>query len=277
MLNWMGYMRGHSGDFDEWEKMGNPGWGYKDVLPYFKKSQNYADGDSKYHGKEGPMGVESARFVHPMFDVVSDAAKELGYAVGDVNGEFQTEGFFGPHQTSTKGGWRMGTFRSFVEPLLATKNIDVLTYAFASKVLIKNGNEAHGVRVERFGKEFDFHATREVVLSAGAIASPQIMMLSGLGAKSDLSKHGIEIVKDMPGVGQNLQDHIVGSQILYADGPQPMTANFFDLANPFNFARFFNSGDGPMSATGIETSAFLRTPAQDKVGEYITLLCTLAK
>lgn len=174
MLNWMAYVRGHSKDFDEWEGLGNPGWSYKEVLPYFKKSERWpVSADVKFHGLDGPMSVQEQKDNYLLANVTLEAARELGYKVGDVNGELEDGGFFDPFQTTVSDGWRMGTYRSFVEPLLGKKAIDVLTFATAHKILIRGDDETYGVRLERFDRMYDFHVRKEVICAAGAVNSPQ--------------------------------------------------------------------------------------------------------
>ena len=208
MLNWMLYVRGHSADYDEWESLGNPGWGYEDVLPYFKKSEDFSgevDDKERYHGTGGPIGVGPAVHSWPVADIFLEAMKELGYPLGDVNGKLEDTGFFDSVQTFQKGGWRLGTYRSFVEPLLGKASIDVVTYAHVDKILLEGGgSKATGVSGRRFGERFAFKARKEVVVSAGAIGSPKVLMLSGIGPKKHLAEVGITAIKDLP-VGENLQ------------------------------------------------------------------------
>jgi choline dehydrogenase-like flavoprotein len=261
MLNWMGYARGHSLDYDEWQDLGNPGWSYKDVLPYFKKSERMRANTTvsqEYHGYDGKMGVEEQHEPYKLSDITLEAAEELGYRTGDVNGELENEGFYKPYQVSTSGGWRLGTYRSFVEPLLGKKSIDVLPFALAHKVLI-SGDKAHGVQIERFGSIYHYEAKKETVLSAGAVSTPQILMLSGIGPRDELEKHDIKPVKNLP-VGKNLQDHVI-TNIIFAGEERGYTASPFVLWNPLNYWKFLTSGKGPLSHTGISNMGYVHTPA----------------
>jgi choline dehydrogenase len=216
MMNAMLYVRGHSKDYDEWEKMGNPGWSYKDVLPYFKKSEKFVGADKnkeKFHGTKGSMTVEAGRYSYPIDKIVLQALKNnLLNLTGDVNGELEDGGIYDPVQITTATGKRMGTYAIFVEPILDRTSITILTHATVQKVLVSS-QTATGVVLERFGQTYHYYAKHDVVLSAGAIGSPQILMLSGVGPKKHLKELNIPLIKDLP-VGKNLQDHCVVMQPL---------------------------------------------------------------
>jgi choline dehydrogenase-like flavoprotein len=212
MLNLMIYMRGHSHDYNEWESLGNPGWAFKDVLPYFKKSENFIGQQSsnlkKYHGIHGKMMVEPANYLFPIEEIVTEAMKEAGHLTGDINGNMENGGFIEPAQMTTERGRRVGTFNSFVVPILDKSDITVLTHATVDRILFDSSNKiVRGVSIQRFEQNLHYKAKMEVILSAGAIGSPQIMMLSGLGPEQHLKSLGINVIKNLP-VGQNLQDHI---------------------------------------------------------------------
>jgi choline dehydrogenase-like flavoprotein len=212
MLNLMIYMRGHSHDYDEWESLGNPGWSFKDVLPYFKKSENFIGQHSsnltKYHGIHGKMMVEPANYLFPIEEIVTETMKEAGHLTGDINGNMENGGFIEPAQMTTERGRRVGTYNSFVVPILDKSDITVLTHATVDRILFDSSNKiVRGVSIKRFGQNLHFEAKMEVILSAGAIGSPQIMMLSGLGPEQHLKSLGIRVIQNLP-VGQNLQDHI---------------------------------------------------------------------
>ncbi len=184
---------------------------------------------------------------YPVDDYALTAFAELGFPVGEVNGAEENEGFWERTTAATENGRRAGTYKSFVEPILKSADIDVLPFAVASKVLVENGN-AVGVRVERFGHTLDFFSRKEVVLSAGAIGSPQILMLSGIGPKDELQKHGIDILKELPAVGRNLQDHpIVGAQFHVPSGEEQLSLSPFDTFNPANYLDYYLHGAGPLS------------------------------
>ncbi len=259
MLNWLIYVRGHAGDYDEWEKQGNPGWGYEDVLPYFKKSEKFV-GDvgnkEKYHGGDGPLRVQPGSYKYPVDEISLKAWEELGHPTGDANGDLQGGGFFSAVQLTQQDGWRLGTYRSFVEPIVGTTDITVLPFATASRVVVE-GNEAKGVRLERFEETLVYYATKEVILSAGAIGSPQILMLSGIGPKDHLASLGIPVKRDLP-VGDNLQDHVVTSLGFVTQQPG-LTASPVAAFNPLNYVQALFSGSGPLVSNGAVVNGFLST------------------
>ncbi len=236
MTNWVMYLRGHRDDYDEWESLGNPGWGYDDVLPLFRRSEDFVgevEDREKYHGAGGRLGVQPSPYAYPSDGVHIEAWKELGHKVGDPNGALQDGGFFPKLHLSTKGGFRTGTYKAFVEPILEEKDITVVTFATVSSVIIDSDKNAKGVRVDRFGNDLAYYAKKEVILSAGAIGSPQILMLSGVGPKKHLEGLGINVVKDLP-VGRNLQDHFL-SAIHFVTERTDLTAPATGIFNPLNY------------------------------------------
>lgn len=208
-INAMIYTRGHRSDFDHWADLGNKAWDYDSILPYFKKSQKQHRKPDFFHGNEGEMDVIDPNFhFAPSYAFVA-ACEEAGIPKNsDINGEhYEGVGFFQINQT--KEGKRCHSAASFLEPALSRKNLTVLTYAQVKKIIIENG-EAKGVEyfdLKRGKTLKTIKANKEVLLSAGVINSPQILMLSGIGSASELAKHNIPLVKDLPGVGENLQDH----------------------------------------------------------------------
>lgn len=204
-INAMIYIRGHKADYDEWARLGNSGWSYDDVLPYFKKSEHREAGGDDFHGQDGELNV--APLSEPA--VINDAFFEAGRQIqlpftDDFNGA-QQEGL-GMYEVTQKNGERWSTARAFLDPIEARENLTVITGAHTEKVILENGR-ATGVQYKT-DSHHTVHAVREVILSGGAFGSPQIMLLSGIGAKDKLEPHGIEQVHDLPGVGENLQDHI---------------------------------------------------------------------
>jgi len=205
-LNGLLYVRGQAADYDRWESLGNKGWSYKDVLPYFKKSEDQERGEDEYHGIGGLLKVSDLRLRRPIADFFIKAAVQIGIPLNkDYNGASQEGvGYF--QQTAHKG-FRWSTARGFLRPAMKRDNVSVETKAHITRILFE-GNRAIGVEYLKKGKLHTVKANKEVVLSAGAIGSPQILQLSGIGAKALLEKHQIPVVKDLPGVGQNLQDHL---------------------------------------------------------------------
>jgi choline dehydrogenase-like flavoprotein len=205
-INAMVYIRGHRADYDRWAALGNAGWTYADVLPYFKRSENNADFDGDYHGKDGPLAVNRLRSGNPVQQIFLQAAHEGQFRIReDFNAE-DHEGL-GIYQVTQKNGERWSAARAYVHPHMGKRaNLRVETQAHATRILFE-GKRAVGVEY-RQGKELkQLLARREVILAAGAFQSPQLLMLSGIGEASALAAHGIASVHHLPGVGQNLQDH----------------------------------------------------------------------
>ena len=206
VLNAQIYIRGHKSDYDKWSELGNKGWGYEDVLPYFKKSEHREAGGDAYHGQDGLLNVAPVVDPSPVNDVFITAAKQLQFPENsDFNG-VQQEGV-GLYEVTQKNGERWSTARAFLDPIADRQNLTVMTKAHTEKVMIENG-AATGIRIRTKGKLRSLTARREVILSAGAFGSPQLLMLSGVGGANKLEPHGIATVHDLPGVGENLQDHI---------------------------------------------------------------------
>ena len=205
-INAMMYMRGHALDYDNWVQMGAIGWSYAEVLPYFKKSETYEGGANGYRGDSGPLGVQHGGDDSPLFEAFIRSGVEAGYPHSDdVNG-YQQEGF-GPADSTVWKGRRSSTAQTFLHPITHRSNLSVRTEASVTKVLIDEGR-ACGVEVNRAGQLQHINVSREVVLCGGAINSPQLLMLSGIGPGEQLQTHGIEVKHDLPGVGANLMDHL---------------------------------------------------------------------
>jgi len=206
-INAMCYIRGNARDYDEWAALGADGWHWDNVLPYFKRSEGNERGGSEFHGGDGPLGVSDPRHRNPLSEVFLEAARQAGHApTDDFNGARQ-EGF-GWYQTTTRDGARSSSARAYLKPVRKRPNLTVITGATASRVTITDGR-ATGVVYSVNGKgAFHEVAGKEVILSGGAINSPQLLMLSGIGPAAHLRQHGITVVRDLPGVGGNLQDHL---------------------------------------------------------------------
>ncbi len=206
-INAMVYIRGQAADFNNWQDLGNPGWGWQDVLPYFKKSETYSEGGDDYRGDRGPLYVNNASSdYHPLCHTFIKAAKQSGFDFNpDFNGESQ-EGV-GFYQINTKNGRRMSAARAYLHPARRRANCHVETHAQVTRVLFKN-KHATGVEYQRGGETLIASANREVIISAGSINSPQLLQLSGVAAKELLSGHGIPVILDAPQVGQNMQEHL---------------------------------------------------------------------
>ena len=204
-INAMIYIRGNQADYDHWASLGNTGWSYQEVLPYFIKSENNASLQNKYHGNTGPLSVSNLRTDNPLHQRYIAAAQAEGYNVlDDFNGAEQ-EGL-GVYQVTHVNGERCSVARAYLQPHLNRPNLTVLSHAVTHKILIEN-KIAIGAEIHHAGQIKQIKATKEVLLCAGAIQSPQILMLSGIGPEQELKKHGIDCVHSLSGVGQNFHDH----------------------------------------------------------------------
>jgi choline dehydrogenase-like flavoprotein len=229
-LNYMAYVRGHPGDFDAWAAGGAQGWGYDDVLPYFKKSEGFQPSgdivvDPDAHSPDGPLGVSVRAPAIPAAQQFVDAAKATGIPTGDYNGRDRgrPEGVASLFQTTTKDGKRSSTFHAFLEPVMdARENLVVLAHARVQRILLEDAAEglvATGVEYRTADGALEtVTATKEVVLSAGAIASPQLLLLSGIGPRDELAQLGIACQLDLPDVGKHLKDHLHTPMVFEAPG-----------------------------------------------------------
>jgi choline dehydrogenase len=205
-INGMIYMRGQANDYDGWRQMGNNGWGWDDVLPYFKKSEDYYSGADDMHGAGGEWRVEEQRLSWEILDAYRDAAEQAGIAkIDDFNrGDNEGSSYFRVNQ---KSGWRWNTSKAFLRPAKKRANLTVVTHAQVRRVIF-DGKRACGVEVDRHGKKVTYLTNGEVILSAGSVGSPQILELSGIGNPTHLRKMGIDVVHQSDSVGENLQDHL---------------------------------------------------------------------
>ncbi len=211
-INGLIYIRGQKEDFDLWRQLGATGWSYDDCLPYFRKAENQERGENDYHGMAGPLGVTNLRTPHVLHDAFERAANEIGIPSNpDFNGEEQ-EGV-GPLQLTVQNRRRSSTAVAYLRPAMGRQNLRVETKAWAQRVIME-GNKAVGVEFKQNGAIRRVHAKREVILCGGSINSPQLLQVSGIGPGALLQEHGIGVVHDLPGVGENLQDH-VGPRITY--------------------------------------------------------------
>lgn len=213
-INGMIYIRGHRSDYDNWAYQGCQGWDYESVLPYFKKSEHYEKGASETHGVEGPLHVTAIKNPNPISKVAIAACEEIGLPLTD---DFNTDiwGAGMNELTVTPEGERCSTAKAFLVPALSRPNLTAITKAQAQRLHFE-GKTCRGVIYKKDGAEHTVHANQEVIVAAGAIGSPQLLMLSGIGNAEDLKEHGIDSLVDLPGVGQNLHDHLLVSVIFEA-------------------------------------------------------------
>ena len=257
-INGMVYVRGHAHDFDHWVEAGAAGWSYADVLPYFKRMENSHGGEEGWRGTDGPLHVRRGTRENPLYQIFVEAGREAGFEVTeDYNGAKQ-EGF-GPMEQTIHMGRRWSAANAYLRPALKRKNVSLVS-GLARKVVIEN-HRATGVEIEARGKIQVVKAKREVILAASSINSPKLLMLSGIGPAAHLKQHGIDVVADRPGVGQNLQDHL--ELYIQQESIQPIT--LYSVLNPFSKARIglqwllFKSGLG--ATNHFEAAAFVRSKA----------------
>ncbi len=263
-INGMVYTRGHPKDYDEWESLGNAGWGYKDVLPYFKRSQNQERGASEYHGVGGMLNVADQRNDDTFAKVFVEAGREIQLPMqDDFNGRIQ-EGL-GIYQVTQKDGLRCSAAKAFLSPIGVRPNLKIITGAMARRILLE-GKKAVGVEISIGGQQSTIKANREVILSAGTFQSPQLLLLSGIGPADAIQPHGLEVLHELPGVGRNFQDHID-----YIENVRAKTINTIGVSlrgGPFmakQVFKFFNGRRGLFASNGAEGGAFLKTrPDLDK-------------
>lgn len=257
-INGMVYVRGHARDYDHWSESGARGWAYADVLPYFKRMENSSGGQEGWRGTNGPLYIQRGKRDNPLFHAFVEAGHEAGFEVTeDYNGEKQ-EGF-GPMEQTIHNGRRWSAANAYLKPALKRPNVK-LVKGLARKIVLE-GKRAVGVEIEA-GRSFStIRARREVIIAASSINSPKLLMLSGIGPAAQLKEHGIEVVADRPGVGQNLQDHL--EVYIQQECTQPIT--LYSKLNLFSKAKigaewlFFKTGDG--ATNHFESAAFLRSKA----------------
>ena len=269
------YIRGHRSDYDDWEAAGNTGWGFDDVLPFFKKHERRVFGDPAWHGRSGELDVQQPRAVNPLTRAFVQAAVAAGHKVtDDFNGPEQDG--FGVWDVNQREGTRLSSSRAFLHPVMSRANLTVLTDCFVERLVIERG-AATGVTIVRDGRRETLHASAEVILSGGAINTPQLLMLSGVGEAGQLERHGLRVLHDLPGVGRNLQDHpsvpiavMDDSSTAYALSWQSMPRV---LASPFQYLLGRN---GMLASNAAEGGGFIRTrPGLDRPDAQITLLAGL--
>ncbi len=257
-LNGLLYVRGQPQDYDRWRQMGNTGWGWDDVLPLFKRAENNERGADDYHGDEGPLSVSNMRIQRPITDAWVAAAQAAGYKFNpDYNGaEQEGVGFF---QLTSKNGRRCSAAVAYLNPIKSRENLQIITHAQVEKVIF-DGKRATGVTyTDRSGTLQTIKANKEIILCGGAINSPQIMMLSGLGEAAQLAENGIEVVQDMPGVGKNMQDHLQARLVYKCNEP---TLND-EVSSLFGQAKiglkYLMFRTGPMTMAASLATGFMKT------------------
>lgn len=255
-INGMIYMRGQAADYDQWRQLGNPGWGWDDVLPLFTRSEDHHTLGAPFHGHGGELRVERQRLSWPILDAVREAAEELGVPQVD---DFNTGNNLGSSyfEVNQKAGFRFNAVRAFIRPVRHRKNLTILTHAQAKRIIFSE-RRATGLEFRLKGQSVRVAVSDELILSAGAIGTPQLLQLSGVGPAQLLGRHGIDVVHHLPGVGANLQDHlqirtafrIVGAQTL--NERQTTLAGKARIALEYAFRR-----SGPMSMAPSQLGIFM--------------------
>ena len=260
-INGMVYVRGHACDFDEWEEHGAAGWGYRHCLPYFRRAETWRDGGADdYRGGDGPLATSNGnRMENPLYRAFVEAGKQAGYLeTEDYNG-FNQEGF-GPMHMTVKDGVRWSTANAYLKPALKRPNLRVETGILAHRVLLEDGR-AVGIEFEQNGTRKTANAGTEVVLSAGSIGSPMLLQLSGIGPGEVLREAGVEVVKDLPGVGKNLQDHLEVYFQYRCKEPITLNGQLDWLHKGMIGARWLLTKTGLGATNHFESCAFIRSRA----------------
>jgi choline dehydrogenase-like flavoprotein len=259
-VNAMLYIRGQRQDYDHWESLGNAGWGWEQVLPYFKATQNQERGESEYHGVGGGLNVAENRSQHPIANDFITAAHNAGFPLNpDFNGETQ-EGI-GQYQVTQKDGQRHSAAKGFLHPIINRANLTVKTGVNVCRLLI-NGQQVTGVEYRQNGQLFQLNANKEVILSAGAFNSPQILLLSGIGEKSELEKLGIEVKHHLSGVGKNLQDHVDALIVREHTNTAPLSIRPLALLRQAKcIVQYLANRVGLLTSPVAESGGFIKTDA----------------
>jgi choline dehydrogenase len=253
-INGMIYIRGNRVDYDIWaDRYGCAGWSYADLLPYFRRAEDQQRGESRYHGVGGPLRVEDPRYTHPLSRAWVEAAAAAGLAANpDFNGP--TQDGAGYYQVTQREGRRWSAADAYLRPAMRRGNLTVETDALATRVLIEDGR-AVGLRYLRQDGEHQARAGREVLLCGGAVNSPQLLLLSGVGPADHLRGHGIQVLVDAPRVGDGLQDH----PTCFMVWDTPTTPHPLEEATPDNLALWQRERRGPMASHGVEVGGFARS------------------
>ncbi|MGY4474131.1 GMC family oxidoreductase [Bradyrhizobium sp. USDA 3364] len=258
-INAMVYIRGHRADYDHWASLGNTGWSYADVLPYFKRSENNTELDGEYHGTGGPLNVTGLQSDNPVKEMFLQGAREAQFRIRDDFNGAEQEGL-GIYQVTQKNGERWSAARGYIHPHMGRRpNLRIETQAHATRIIFE-GKRAVAVEYMQGKEKKVLRARREVILSAGAFQSPQLMMLSGIGDAAALGKHGIAGVHHLPGVGQNLQDHPDFVFGFASDAPYFSGLSWGGIGRIIKgIGQYRRERRGPMTSNVAECGGFLKT------------------
>jgi len=256
-INGLLYLRGQAEDYDHWRQLGCTGWSFEDVLPFFRRAEDQERGESRLHGKGGPLAVSDIGDRNPLAMAFIEAAAELGFPRNDdFNGEVQ-EGA-GLFQVTARNGWRCSSATAYLKPARNRPNLIVVADAHAEGLVLE-GRRATGVRFSRFGAQLTIQATREVILCGGAIASPHLLLLSGIGPAEHLRSLGIEVAHDLPQVGRNLQDHFQARLAFRVAGPGSLNTRLASWFGKLAMgAEFALKRTGPLTVSAGTAGLFAR-------------------
>ena len=260
-INGMIYMRGQASDYDHWRQLVNPGWGWDDVLPLFRKSEDHQHLNGAFHGQGGELRVERQRLSWPILDAVREAAEELGVPkIDDFNaGDNFGSSYF---EVNQKAGFRFNAVRAFIRPIHHRKNLTILTGAQAERILLTD-RRATGLEFRHKGAPSIVAVSGELILSAGAIGTPQILQLSGIGPASLLQKHGVDVRHELAGVGENLQDHLQIRTAFKISGARTLNERQSTLAGKVRIAlEYAFRRSGPMSMAPSQLGIFMKSDSR---------------
>ncbi|WP_426417250.1 GMC family oxidoreductase [Aestuariirhabdus sp. LZHN29] len=263
-VNAMVYIRGNKWDYDHWASLGNEGWSYEEVLPYFRATQNQERGASQYHGVGGGLNVANSRSEHPIGKAFIEAGKQAGYPYNDDFNGAEQEGI-GAYQATQINGERCSAARGFLHPVMDRPNLTVHTAARAQRILFKD-KRATGIEVQIKDQIHCLYADKELILSGGAFNSPQLLLLSGIGPAEELARHGIEPIQKLPGVGQNLQEHIDVVSVVKSRtaGPFGLHPSSWWYATK-ELWRYITQRRGFFSTIFVETGGFIKSEPDKSV------------
>jgi choline dehydrogenase len=261
-LNSMVYIRGHRDNYDEWAALGCTGWGWDDVLPYFKRSEDNTRGESAHHGAGGPLGVCDQLDTNAVSDAFAEAvAARCGVKVIEDFNTGEHEGA-GRYQQTIRGRERASTAREFLDPVRGRANLEIVCSAHALGVVVEKGR-ATGVRVSIRGQEQTFRAAKEVIVCGGAIGSPHLLMLSGIGPAAELREAGVDVVHDSPSVGKHLADHLLSGIVFQTESPHISSQAMHRMLG--FLAKYLVGNRGVLGKSPVETGAFVKsTPSQPR-------------
>ncbi|MBY4677452.1 choline dehydrogenase [Marinobacterium arenosum] len=260
-INGMVYVRGHACDFDQWEAEGAEGWNYQNCLPYFRRAEQWKDGADDYRGGDGPLATCAGNDMrlNPLYQAFIDAGEQAGYpTTEDYNGQ-QQEGFGTMHMT-VKDGVRWSTANAYLRPALSRPNLTLISQVLCRRILLEDGR-AVGIEYERNGKVSQLKANQEVILAAGAIGSPQLLQLSGIGPAEVLQQAGVELKHELPGVGENLQDHLEVYFQYHCSQPITLNSKLDPISKGLIGTRWLLFKDGLGATNHFESCAFIRSRA----------------